>query len=234
MTPVATASGRRRVGVLISGGGSNMAALLAAARDPAYPAEIVCVISNVAAAGGLAKAAAAGVPTAVVDHKAHATRESFERAVVAELEAHDVEIVALAGFMRLLTPWFIERWHDRLINIHPALLPAYKGLHTHARALADGVKIVGCTVHFVRPEMDVGPIIVQAAVPVAEDDTPDSLAARVLVQEHRIYPLALARVASGAARVATDGDGHERVVTSDAGELPAAMIAPSRATPNRA
>ena len=220
-------NGRRtRVGVLISGGGSNMAALIAAAADPAYPAEIVCVVSNVATAGGLAKAAAAGIATAVVDHKAHPDRESFERAVVAELEAHGVELVALAGFMRLLTPWFITRWHDRLINIHPALLPSYKGLHTHARALADGVKIAGCTVHFVRPEMDVGPIVVQAAVPVLDDDTPDTLAARVLHEEHRIYPLALARVASGAARVVTDADGHERVVTDGLTAAPAALIAP--------
>ncbi|MCE1235749.1 MAG: phosphoribosylglycinamide formyltransferase [Hyphomicrobiales bacterium] len=203
-----------------------MAALIAAARDPAYPAEIVCVISNVASAGGLAKAEAAGVATAVVDHKAFPDRESFERAVVATLDRHDVEIVALAGFMRLLTPWFIARWHDRLINIHPALLPSYKGLHTHARALADGVKIVGCTVHYVRPEMDVGPIIVQAAVPVADDDTADTLAARVLTQEHRIYPLALARVASGAARVVCDAEGRERVVTDLAGTREGALVSP--------
>lgn len=208
-----TTRARRRVGILISGGGSNMAALIAAARDPAYPAEIVCVISNRADAGGLAKAEAAGIATLVVDHKAYDGREAFERAVVERLEAHGVELVVLAGFMRLLTPWFIERWHDRLINIHPALLPSYKGLHTHERALADGVKIAGCTVHFVRPEMDVGPIIVQAAVPVLDDDTPDTLAARVLVQEHRIYPLALARVASGAARVVQDAEGRERVET---------------------
>lgn len=221
-----TAPARRRVGVLISGGGSNMAALIAAASDPAYPAEIVCVVSNIASAGGLAKATAAGIATAVVDHKSFADRESFERAVVAELERHDVEIVALAGFMRLLTPWFIERWHDRLINIHPALLPSYKGLHTHARALADGVKIAGCTVHFVRPEMDVGPIIVQAAVPVLDDDTPDTLAARVLTQEHRIYPLALARVASGAARVVTDAEGRETVATAGTADTPASLVSP--------
>lgn len=220
-------SGRVRVGVLISGGGSNMAALIAAARDPAYPAEIVCVLSNRADAGGLAKARAAGVPhVAVIDHKAHPSREDFERAMQAELEAAGVEIVALAGFMRLLTPWFIERWHDRLINIHPALLPSYKGLHTHARALADGVKITGCTVHFVRPEMDVGPIIVQAAVPVLDDDTPDTLAARVLTQEHRIYPLALARVASGAARVVKDSDGNEVVRTEGTTASGGALVSP--------
>ena len=219
---------KRRVGILISGGGSNMAALIAAAAaDPAFPAEIVCVISNRADAGGLAKARAAGVPrVSVIDHKAFPDRETFERAMQAELEAAGVEIVALAGFMRLLTPWFIGRWHDRMINIHPALLPSYKGLHTHARALADGVKIAGCTVHFVRPEMDVGPIIVQAAVPVLDDDTPDTLAARVLTQEHRIYPLALARVASGAARVVTDADGHEVVRTSAGEPSISALISP--------
>ncbi len=221
-----TTPAKRRVGVLISGGGSNMAALIAAASDPAYPAEIVCVVSNIASAGGLAKAAAAGIATAVVDHKSFADRESFERAVVAELERHDVELVALAGFMRLLTPWFIERWHDRLVNIHPALLPSYKGLHTHARALADGVKIAGCTVHFVRPEMDVGPIIVQAAVPVLDGDTADTLAARVLRQEHRIYPLALARVASGAARVVTDAEGRETVATAGTIDTPASLVSP--------
>ena len=220
-------SGRVRVGVLISGGGSNMAALIAAARAADYPAEIVVVVSNRADAGGLAKAEAAGIPTAVVDHKAFEGREAFERAVVAELEAHGVELVALAGFLRLLTPWFITRWHDRLINIHPALLPSYKGLHTHERALADGVKIAGCTVHFVRPEMDVGPIIVQAAVPVLDDDTPDTLAARVLTQEHRIYPLALARVASGRAQVATDAEGRERVATSETGAEPSSLVSPA-------
>lgn len=218
---------RRRVGILISGGGSNMAALIAAAADPAYPAEIACVISNRADAGGLAKARAAGVPVVtVVDHKDFLDRESFERAIQRELTEAKVEIVALAGFMRLLTPWFIERWHDRLINIHPALLPSYKGLHTHARALADGVKIAGCTVHYVRPEMDVGPIIVQAAVPVLDDDTPDTLAARVLTQEHRIYPLALARVASGATRVVRDADGNEIVRTAGVGASDASLVSP--------
>ncbi len=188
------------------------------------------VVSNRADAGGLARAAAAGVPTAVVDHRPFGKdREAFERAVQAVLLEHRVEVVALAGFMRLLTPWFIGAWPDRLINIHPALLPAYKGLHTHARALADGVKIAGCTVHFVRPEMDVGPIVVQAAVPVLDDDTPDTLAARVLAEEHRIYPLALARVAAGRARVVTDADGNERV-TTDGSVVPpphTALIAPA-------
>jgi phosphoribosylglycinamide formyltransferase-1 len=218
---------RRRVGILISGGGSNMAALIDATRDPAYPAEVVVVISNRPAAGGLERAAAAGVPTVVIDHRGHPDRRSFEEAMQAVLEAHGVELVVLAGFMRLLTPWFIERWPDRMLNIHPALLPSYRGLHTHARALADGVKLAGCTVHFVRPEMDVGPIVVQAAVPVLDDDTADDLAARVLVQEHRIYPLALARVASGRARVIRAADGSERVATDLAADGAAAMIAPA-------
>lgn len=228
MSGAAPSPARRRVGVLISGGGSNMAALVEACRDPAFPAEIVCVVSNRPDAGGLAKARAAGVPVvAVVDHRDFPDRESFERALHAELRAAGVEIVALAGFLRLLTPWFIARWQDRLINIHPALLPAYKGLHTHARALADGVKISGCTVHYVRPEMDVGPIIVQAAVPVLDGDTAETLAARVLESEHRIYPLALARVASGAARVVRDVDGHEVVATRGLGDAPASLIWPA-------
>jgi phosphoribosylglycinamide formyltransferase-1 len=224
----AAPSVKRRVGVLISGGGSNMAALIAAAADPAYPAEIVCVLSNRADAGGLAKARAARVPVVgVVDHKDFLDRESFERALQRELTEAGVELVVLAGFMRLLTPWFIERWRDRLINIHPALLPAYKGLHTHARALADGVKITGCTVHFVRPEMDVGPIIVQAAVPVLDGDTPETLADRVLECEHRIYPLALARVATGAARVTRDAEGREIVVTAGTGAIAERLISPA-------
>ncbi len=223
-----TTTAKRRVGVLISGGGSNMAALIAAAEDPAYPAEIACVISNRADAGGLGRARDAGVPhVVVVDHKGFADREAFERAIQAELEAAGVEIVALAGFMRLLTPWFIERWHDRLINIHPALLPSYKGLHTHERALADGVKIAGCTVHYVRPEMDVGPIIVQAAVPVGDDDTAETLGARVLREEHRIYPLALARVARGDARVVRDDRGNEVVRTAGVAAPAGSLISPA-------
>lgn len=212
---------KRRVGILISGGGSNMAALIAAAAAPDFPAEIVVVVSNRPDAGGLAKAAAAGVATAVVDHKAYADRASFEDAVEAVLAAHRVELVCLAGFMRLLTPGFVTRWHDRMLNIHPALLPSYKGLHTHERALADGVKIAGATVHLVRPEMDVGPIIAQGAVPVLADDTPQSLGARVLTVEHQIYPLALKLIASGAARI--DG---ERVVV-EGGVNADALIVPS-------
>jgi phosphoribosylglycinamide formyltransferase-1 len=212
---------RRRVGILISGGGSNMAALIAAAAMADFPAEIAVVISNRPDAGGLAKAAAAGIQTAVVDHKAYPDRPSFEDAVDAVLAAHGVELVCLAGFMRLLTPGFVTRWHDRMLNVHPALLPSYKGLHTHERALADGVKIAGATVHLVRPEMDVGPIIAQGAVPVLADDTPATLAARVLTVEHRIYPLALKLIASGAARI--EG---ERVLVAG-GDDAARLIVPS-------
>ena len=188
---------RRRTAILISGRGSNMQALIDAARDPEYPAEIALVLSNRPEAVGLATARAAGVAVAAVDHKIHANREAFERSMQALLEIHRIELICMAGFMRLVTPWFIGQWAGRMINIHPALLPAFRGLDTHARALADGVKIHGCTVHFVVPAMDEGPILAQAAVPVLDTDTPESLARRVLAQEHAIYPAALARVAEG-------------------------------------
>ena len=188
---------RKRVAILISGRGSNMQALIAAARELDYPAEIALVLSNRPEAAGLATARAAGIAVAAVDHKIHAGREDFERSMQVLLEIHRIELVCMAGFMRLVTPWFIGQWHGRMINIHPALLPAYRGLDTHARALADGVKIHGCTVHFVVPAMDEGPILAQAAVPVLDSDTPESLAQRVLAQEHAIYPAALARVARG-------------------------------------
>jgi phosphoribosylglycinamide formyltransferase-1 len=194
---------RTRAAILISGRGANMAALIAAAKKPDYPAEIALVLSNRPDAAGLARAAAEGIATAVVDQGEFGKdREGFERAVQALLEAHRIDIVCLAGFMRLLTPWLVARWSGRMINIHPALLPAFKGLHTHERALAAGVKIHGATVHFVVPEVDSGPIIAQAAVPVLDDDTPDALAARVLAAELRVYPLALALVAGGKATVA--------------------------------
>ena len=192
---------RRRVAILISGRGSNMAALLAAAAAPDYAAEISLVLSNRPEAEGLAKAAAAGAATAVVDHRAFPRREDFEAEIDAKLAEFGAEIVCLAGFMRLLTPWFIERWRNRLINIHPSLLPAFRGLRTHERALEAGVRVTGCTVHFVRVEMDEGPIIAQAAVPVLAGDTPESLAARVLEAEHRLYPHALGLLAGGAARI---------------------------------
>jgi phosphoribosylglycinamide formyltransferase-1 len=190
-----------KLGVLISGRGSNLKALIDAAADPAYPAEIALVVSNRADAAGLAYADAAGIPTRVILHKHFADRETFDAALDAALIAARVELVCLAGFMRLLSTGFVERWQDRLINIHPSLLPAFKGLDPQAQALAAGVKFSGCTVHFVRPEMDSGPIIVQAAVPVLDDDTEDSLAARILTAEHRAYSLAVRMIAEGRVRV---------------------------------
>jgi formyltetrahydrofolate-dependent phosphoribosylglycinamide formyltransferase (EC 2.1.2.2) len=193
---------KRRVAILISGRGSNMTALIEAAAGKDYPAQIDLVISNIAGAGGLAKASDAGIKTATVESKPFGKdREAFERKLQDVLVAHDIEIVCLAGFLRLLTPWFVRQWEGRMLNIHPALLPSYKGLHTHERALADGVKIHGATVHFVVPEMDSGPIIMQGAVAVLDDDTPDTLAARVLDIEHQIYPDSLQLVASGRTRL---------------------------------
>lgn len=193
---------KRRVAILISGRGSNMTALIEAAAADDYPAEIALVVSNVAAAPGLAKAGKRGVPTATLESKPHGKdREAFERELHALLTSHGIDLVCLAGFMRMLTPWFVEQWSGRLLNIHPALLPSYRGLHTHERALADGVKIHGASVHFVVPEVDSGPIIMQGAVAVRDDDTPERLAARVLEIEHRIYPDALRLVASGGVRI---------------------------------
>ncbi len=190
-----------RVAILISGRGSNMDALIAAARAPDFPAEIALVLSNRPDAPGLAKAKAAGIAVAAVDHKIYAGREEFERSLQLVLDAHRINFICLAGFMRLFTPWFIKSWRGNMLNVHPALLPAYRGLHTHERALADGVKIHGCTVHFVVPEMDEGPIVAQAAVPVLDGDTAATLGARVLAQEHLIYPLALRLVACGSLRI---------------------------------
>jgi len=198
---------RKRVAVLISGRGSNMASLIKAAKKPDYPAEIALVLSNRPDAAGLAVARAEGIATAVVDHTAFdKEREAFDRALQAVLEQHCIEIVCLAGFMRLLTPWLVRQWEGRMINIHPALLPAFKGLNTHERALAAGVKEHGATVHFVVPEMDAGPIIGQSPVQVAPDDTPDTLAARVLAEEHRLYPQALKLVALGEAKLTREHD----------------------------
>jgi phosphoribosylglycinamide formyltransferase-1 len=194
---------KKRVAILISGRGSNMQALVEAARDPAYPAEIALVVSNRPDAPGLAWAKTQGLLTLALDHKLYEDRAHFEGQLHSVLELSKIDLVALAGFMRLMTAPFIERWRDRMINIHPSLLPAFKGLHTHEQALAAGVKVSGCTVHFVRPEMDEGPIIGQLAVPVLPGDTPDRLAARVLAAEHRLYPKALALVAQG--QVAVDG-----------------------------
>ena len=190
-----------RTAILISGRGSNMMSLVEAARAADFPAEIVTVISNRPDAAGIAWAKAQGLATAVVDHKAYKLRESFENDLQRTLEGAKVELIALAGFMRLMTPGFVNVWNNRMINIHPSLLPSFKGLQTHERALAAGVKIAGCTVHYVRAEMDDGPIIAQAAVPVLSGDTPETLGARVLAAEHRAYPAALALVASGRVRV---------------------------------
>jgi phosphoribosylglycinamide formyltransferase-1 len=207
---------KKRVAVLISGRGSNMAALTAAARDASFPAEIVLVLSNRPAAGGLATARTAAVATAVVDHALHGEdRDAFEHKLQEMLEAHRIELICLAGFMRLLTPAFVTRWRGRMINIHPALLPAFKGLDTHARALADGAKTHGATVHFVEEDMDCGPTILQGAVAVRDDDTAATLAERVLAVEHKIYPEALALVAAGRVTIV---DGRCRIEGVDVGD----------------
>ncbi len=200
-----------------------MTALLAAAADPAFPARIDVVIANVPGAPALDKAAEAGVEALTVDHRGAGGRQAFEERLDAELRARDIELVCLAGFMRILTPWFVDRWNDRLINIHPALLPAFKGLDTHARALAEGCKIHGATVHFVRSEMDTGPVIAQGAVAVGDDDTPETLGARVLEVEHAIYPQALKLVASGAYEI----DGMRVRAASADTLLPAALVVPA-------
>jgi phosphoribosylglycinamide formyltransferase-1 len=209
---------RRRVAVLISGGGSNLQALIDASARYDASAEIVLVVSNRPGVQGLARAARAGIDTALVEHRSFAGRPDFEAAVDARLRDARVDLVCLAGFMRILTTGFVERWHNRLINIHPSLLPSFPGLHTHARALAAGVQAHGCTVHLVRPEVDTGPILVQGLVPVRPADDEPTLAARVLELEHRCYPLALELLASGA--IAANGD---RVV----GDGPRLVLHPS-------
>jgi len=189
-------NGRVRLGVLISGRGSNMESLIEAAHDPAYPAEVVLVVANRPDAGGLSKAKAAGVRALAVDHRPFkGDREAHERAVDAELRRAGVELVALAGYMRILTPWFVNAWKGRLLNIHPSLLPHFPGVDTHARALAAGHERHGCTVHWVIDELDAGPAVARAEVPVLPGDTADTLAARVLVEEHRLYPRAVAEAA---------------------------------------
>lgn len=198
-----------------------MRALVEAARDASYPAEIALVLSNRPEAPGLAFAKEAGIATAAVDHKIYAGREEFEGPIQVLLDIHRIELICLAGFMRMLTPGFVSSWAGRLINIHPALLPSYRGLHTHQRALDDGVKIHGCTVHFVAPAMDEGPIIAQAAVPVLDTDTAETLAARVLEQEHLIYPRALSLIASG--RYHVDGN---RVLSEEPAPVPQPLRVP--------
>jgi phosphoribosylglycinamide formyltransferase-1 len=213
---------RKRTAILISGRGTNMRALVEAAADDAFPAEITLVLSNSPDAAGLAFAKAANVATAVVDHATYGKdREAFEHALQAALDAHGIEILCLAGFMRLLTPWFVSRWEGRMLNIHPALLPAFKGLDTHHRALETGVKIHGATVHFVGVEMDSGPIVAQGALAVNANDIEETLAARVLAVEHAIYPAALAMVARG--DVTIDG---AHCVIANARDTQATLVVP--------
>ncbi len=196
---------KKRFAVLISGRGSNMAALLEAAKVPGFPAEPVLVLSNIVGAAGLDHAAAQGIPTATIPHRDFGRdREAHERAIVAALDEAGAEIVCLAGYMRLLTPYLVRHYAGRMINIHPSLLPAFPGIDIHARALQAGVRLHGCTVHFVTDGMDEGPIIAQAAVPVHAHDTEDMLAARVLTQEHILYPQALTLLATGRARLEND------------------------------
>lgn len=216
------ADAKLQVGVLISGRGTNLQALIDACAAPDFPARIVLVVSNVAGAYGLKRAEAAGIRAIVIDRKAYSGRAQFDDAVDKALSDAGVTFVCLAGFMRILSEGFVERWRDRLINIHPSLLPAFKGLNTHQRAIDAGVTITGCTVHFVRPAMDDGPIIAQAAVPVLPGDDAERLAARILESEHVIYPLALRLVAEG--RVAVEG---ERAVRRDGGAAGGPLINPA-------
>jgi phosphoribosylglycinamide formyltransferase-1 len=216
---------KKRVAVLISGRGSNMAALIEAAKAPSYPAEIALVLSNRPEAAGLAHAEAMGIPTAVVDHRPHGKdRVAFECALQGVLDEHRVEFVCLGGFMRLFTPDFVLHWQGRMLNIHPSLLPSFPGLDPHGQALRAGVKISGATVHFVIPETDAGPIIAQAAVAVRDDDNVDTLAARVLAAEHRLYPLALALLATGRIKIV-----GARCLIEGVDQTPlAALIVPGR------
>lgn len=199
-----------------------MQSLVEASRAADYPAEIVLVASNRPEAPGVAWAVEQGLRTVVIDHKEYGSRAAFEGALQTALDTYNVELIALAGFMRLMTPGFVEHWRDRMINIHPSLLPSFKGLHTHEKAIAAGVKIAGCTVHFVRAEMDEGPIIAQAAVPVLSGDTAETLAARVLKVEHRVYPAALRLVAAGQARC----DGEKVVTMQDISDT-SALLSPA-------
>ncbi len=195
-------TGKLKLGVLISGRGSNLQALIDACAAPDFPAEIALVLSNKADAFGLERAARAGIPTVVVSHRDYpGDKPAFDAAIDERLRAAGVELVCLAGFMRILSEGFVEGWRDRMINIHPSLLPSFKGLDTHGRALATGVRFHGCTVHFVRPAMDEGPIVAQAAVPVLPGDDAETLAERVLVSEHALYPHAVRLIAEGRARV---------------------------------
>ncbi len=213
-----------RVGILISGRGSNMQALVNAAKTPGFPAEVACVISNEPDAKGLDFARAEGIPTAVVNHRDFkGDRQAFEEVLDAKLREYGVELVCLAGFMRLVTGWFVDQWMDKLVNIHPSLLPAFPGIHVHEKVIEYGAKFSGCTIHYVRAEMDHGPIIIQAAVPVHPDDDADKLAARILESEHKIYPLAVRMIAEGRVNVY-----EERVFATGAEPLEMSVLNPVR------
>lgn len=190
-----------KIAVFISGNGSNLQALIDACSADDFPAEIVMVLSNRPDAFGLQRAKDAGIPAITVDHKDFDTRSAFEDAMQKQLENYSIDLICLAGFMRLLEASFVNKWRDRMINIHPSLLPSYKGLNTYARAIDDGVKFAGCTIHYVRPEMDNGPIVMQAVVPIDQDDTPETLAAKIRIQEHIMYPRAVKVIAEGRTRI---------------------------------
>ena len=207
--------------VFSSGRGSNLSALIEACKQPGYPARIGLVLSSRAEAGGLQRAAEAGIPTEIVSHRDFSTRVAFDAEIMRRLLGYKIDLICLAGFMRILSEEFVTAWRDRMINIHPSLLPSFPGLDTHARALTAGVRFTGCTVHFVRPGMDEGPILIQAAVPVLESDDEDSLAARVLDAEHRIYPRAVEMIARGGLRI--DGD---RVETGIRADVPTTLFHP--------
>ena len=213
-----------KLAVLISGRGSNLQALIDACADAGFPAEIVLVLSNRPGAQGLERAAKAGIPTKVIDHKTYKDRVAFDRDMTAAVEASGAAIICLAGFMRLLSDEFVDHWRDRMINIHPSLLPAFTGLDVQERVLERGVRYAGCTVHYVRKEMDTGPIIVQAVVPVKPGDTPDSLAARVLEKEHVIYPLAVRLIAEGRVKI----DAQDRAVIDGAAWAQNSLINPEK------
>jgi len=211
-----------KVGVLISGRGSNLQSLIAACKTQGFPAQIVCVISNKASAKGLDYAREAGIPAYVVPHKDFPDRQKFEEALDTKLNEHQVQLVCLAGFMRLLTAWFADRWQDRLVNIHPSLLPSFPGVDTHEKVIEYGAKLTGCTIHYVRAEMDHGPIILQVAVPVLQDDDAETLAARVLKAEHKAYPTALKLIAENRVNVH-----QERAFIADAAPSGDALFNPT-------
>lgn len=212
---------KMKIAVLISGRGSNLKSLIDATAAPDYPAEIVLVLSNTAKAGGLDFARAANIPTAVIPHGDFASREGFDAAIDARLYEAGVDLLCLAGFMRILSNGFVRKWQDRMINIHPSLLPAFRGTEVHEQALAAGVRISGCTVHYVTPELDAGPIIAQAAVPVHAHDTPDTLAARVLEKEHTLYPFAVRLIAEGRVQLYSG-----RVVFNDVADTDGVLFSP--------